>query len=135
MGYVAVFRAPVYSSFQKETRIMKNVILILLAQMVFAGAAFAGDLNPLRLTNDAGMPLYTYEKDTDGVSNCAGQCAKAWPPVVAPEGTLDYDLSVVVRADGTRQLAREKQPLYTFVNDKPGVTTGDGVGGFHIARP
>src|SRR3954468_10486476 len=33
--------------------------------------------------NSKGMVLYTSDKDAAGKSNCTGDCAKTWPPVVA----------------------------------------------------
>jgi len=32
------------------------------------------------MTDFAGKTLYTFDKDTTGVSNCSGACATAWPP-------------------------------------------------------
>jgi len=32
------------------------------------------------LADFQGRALYTYEKDTSGVSNCTGSCLSAWPP-------------------------------------------------------
>ncbi|MDE2001873.1 MAG: hypothetical protein KGI60_04910, partial [Patescibacteria group bacterium] len=32
------------------------------------------------LVADNGMTLYTYAKDSAGVSNCSGVCAVNWPP-------------------------------------------------------
>src|SRR6185437_12433588 len=32
------------------------------------------------VTDPKGMTLYTYDKDTQGQSNCTGQCAVNWPP-------------------------------------------------------
>jgi len=90
------------------------------------------------LTNAAGMTLYTSSKDTTGTSNCTGGCATAWPPLAftgsgTPTGTTD--LSVITRADGTKQVAYKGKPLYTFASDtKPGDTTGEGVGGFSVAK-
>ena len=115
-----------------KTLMLSSLLILMSSTYVLAD----GGINPLRLTDDQGAPLYTFDKDTDGVSNCTGQCAVIWPPVAAPAGALDYDLSVVVRVDGTRQLARQKQPLYTFIQDNKGsLGTGDNVNGFHIARP
>src|SRR5436190_23123187 len=48
-------------------------------------------LGPI-LTDPAGMTLYTWAGDQQGVSNCNDNCATAWPPllatsdVVAPAG-------------------------------------------------
>ena len=38
------------------------------------------------LVDAKGMALYTYDKDATGVSNCTGQCAQNWPPLLAEAG-------------------------------------------------
>jgi predicted lipoprotein with Yx(FWY)xxD motif len=91
----------------------------------------AGKLGNI-LTDPKGMTLYTYTKDTTGVSNCNGGCLKAWPAYVASSemGTFPANISVIKRSDGTHQYAWKGMPLYYFASDtKPGDTTGQGVGG------
>lgn len=82
------------------------------------------------LTDAKGMTLYTWDKDSPGVSNCYDKCAKAWPPEVAAAGaTPSGDFTLVDRKDGTKVWAYKQMPLYRWVKDtKPGDTTGDGVG-------
>jgi predicted lipoprotein with Yx(FWY)xxD motif len=82
------------------------------------------------LTDASGMTLYTYDKDTAGVSNCYDKCATNWPPAFAADDAADDgEFTVVTRTDGTRMWAHEGMPLYLWVKDeKPGDTTGDGVG-------
>src|SRR5262245_5475798 len=71
------------------------------------------------LTTPEGMTVYTYEKDGDGVSNCNGECAREWPPIMAKPGDkLKGKLTLIKRADGTLQWADEEEPLYTYVEDK-----------------
>ena len=80
------------------------------------------------LVDTKGMTVYTFDKDSAGKSACTGRCAENWPPVPAPDGNLSAPYSAVIRADGTRQLAYNGKPLYTFVKDrKPGDRTGDKV--------
>lgn len=68
-----------------------------------------------------GKPLYTFGRDTTGVSNCNDRCASAWPPLLAEDDTgADADWSVVGRADGSRMWAYKGQPVYTFAQDTPG---------------
>lgn len=90
------------------------------------------------LTAFNGMTLYTYSKDTAGVSNCSGQCAANWPPYTVPSADAVHvssvfktaDVGTIARADGTLQVTYKGQPLYFYVKDaKPGDTLGDGVGG------
>lgn len=88
----------------------------------------------------AGMTLYTYDKDTKGVSNCYGGCAKAWPPYTSgatAQNNLPVNVTVVTRTDGTKQFAWKGMPLYYYVSDtNAGDVTGDGVGGvWHIITP
>lgn len=93
------------------------------------------------LTGTNGMTLYTFTRDTPGVSNCNGNCAAAWPPLMA-SGTpvaagVGGTLSVITRADGGQQVAYNDQPLYFYAEDQqPGETTGEGVGGvWYVAKP
>ncbi|MBI3541775.1 MAG: hypothetical protein HY075_00665 [Deltaproteobacteria bacterium] len=107
--------------------------------------ANANDLSPLRtaearvtiLADSKGLSVYTFDNDTAGHSNCSGPCAAAWPPVEAPSGNLAAPLSVVVRDDGSRQIAFQGKPLYTFARDRqPGDILGDGLHGrWHLVKP
>jgi len=84
------------------------------------------------LTDSKGMTLYTYAKDSSGVSNCSGACLKAWPAFTAPSTTknLPPNVTVVKRTDGTMQYAWNGMPLYYFQGDtKAGDVNGNGVGG------
>lgn len=90
------------------------------------------------LVDAKGMALYTYDKDATGVSNCTGQCAQNWPPLLAEAGAkAEGEWSLVKRDDGSLQWAYDGKPLYTFINDKqPGEVTGDGkMGVWHVAKP
>jgi predicted lipoprotein with Yx(FWY)xxD motif len=82
------------------------------------------------LTDANGMTLYTYDKDTAGVTNCYDKCAQNWPPLIADaSATADGDFTLVDRTDGTKMWAYKGKPLYLWVKDtKPGDTTGDMVG-------
>ena len=91
------------------------------------------------LESSSGMPLYTYDKDTSGKSNCTGGCLTEWPALAATGSSAPSvagasgAFSLVKRDDGTMQVAYNGMPLYTFVDDKAGDVTGDGQDGFHIA--
>lgn len=100
-----------------------------------------GEFGPV-LTGTNGMTLYVFDRDQPGQSNCADRCAEIWPPLlleegdpVAPEG-LAGTLSVIIRPEGSRQVAYNDRPLYFYIGDsQPGDTTGEGVGGvWHVAR-
>jgi predicted lipoprotein with Yx(FWY)xxD motif len=84
------------------------------------------------VTDPKGMTLYTFSKDTKGVSNCNGGCAKLWPPYSATSqsGTASATITVVKRSDGTLQYAWKGMPLYYYAKDtKSGDTSGNGFGG------
>jgi predicted lipoprotein with Yx(FWY)xxD motif len=93
------------------------------------------------LVDSKGMTLYTYSGDTTpGTSTCTGQCATAWPPLVVTgsptyaDGLTASKFTTISRSDGTKQLAFNGKPLYTFQSDSaPGDTSGQGVGGFSVA--
>ncbi len=84
------------------------------------------------LTDPKRMTLYTYKKDTSGVSNCSDACLKTWPVFVASSaaGSFPANISVIKRTDGTPQYAWKGMPLYYFDKDtKAGDVNGEGIGG------
>ncbi len=97
------------------------------------------------LVDSAGMALYTYgpDKGRNGVSNCSGSCAQAWPPLTVPAGTtptrgtgVTGTVSVVKQVNGAYQVTYDGLPLYTFVQDSaPDQVTGNNVAGFSVAKP
>lgn len=88
-----------------------------------------GDQFVLR-TLDGAKPIYTYDRDEPGKSNCVDRCITAWPAVVAPTGAKPVGKwTVVTRADGSSQWAFEGKAVYTFVRDADSTATGDGMGG------
>lgn len=74
------------------------------------------------LTDPTGRALYTYDMDTmRGMSHCVGQCARAWPPMVAgSDAQPGGDWTIIVREDGKRQWVYKNKPLYYFSRDLPG---------------
>jgi predicted lipoprotein with Yx(FWY)xxD motif len=103
----------------------------------FAAAPVTTATTPLGTiyVNEAGMTLYTYDNDTPNTSNCNGNCATNWPPLLAPEGSVpEGDWTIITRSDGTPMWAYESKPVYLWIRDTaPGQTTGDGVGGvWHV---
>lgn len=83
------------------------------------------------LTDFRGYTLYAFAGDakTDKQVCAAATCKIAWVP--APAAALASpvgDFSIVGRADGTRQWAFKKQPLYVYSGDAlPGDALGAGV--------
>lgn len=92
------------------------------------------------LADFQGMTLYTYDKDTPGVSNCTGACLAAWPVYssgATAETQLPENVTVITDANGTMQFAWKGMPLYYYAKDQnPGDILGDGVGGiWHLVKP
>jgi predicted lipoprotein with Yx(FWY)xxD motif len=90
------------------------------------------------LADPAGKPLYTYNADTSGVSNCTGSCLSNWP-AYQPTSTLanlPSGVSTIKRSDnGQTQYTYNGMPLYYFTGDSAGKVTGNGVENFTVAKP
>jgi predicted lipoprotein with Yx(FWY)xxD motif len=108
-----------------------------------AGLAVAdvGSLGKVVTAAD-GKTLYRFEKDSTNptASNCDGQCAALWPPVIAGSATVNVQgidkslLGTVKRKDGSEQVTVAGYPVYEFANDKvPGQANGQGVMGLWFA--
>jgi predicted lipoprotein with Yx(FWY)xxD motif len=85
------------------------------------------------LASGSGRALYLWVADGPSRSSCAGNCAKAWPPLlshgkpVASGGVQAGELGTITRSDGTKQVTYRGQPLYFFVGDRgPGMVNGQG---------
>jgi predicted lipoprotein with Yx(FWY)xxD motif len=96
------------------------------------------------LVTNTGLALYTYASDIghNGMSTCVAGCLQIWPALTVPAGTrptggpgVTGSLAAIGQANGTYQVSRDGLPLYRFVQDRaPGQVTGNGVGGFSVAR-
>ena len=119
----------------------RSILLGAAALALSVGGAFAEDYvggaiktmdigGKMVLTGANDMTLYTYDKDTAGVTNCYDKCAVNWPPAIADAGAVaEGDFTLVDRTDGTKMWAYDGKPLYFWIKDaKPGDTTGDMVG-------
>lgn len=86
-------------------------------------------MNDGMMVDHKGMTVYTFDKDSGGKSMCNGDCAKNWPPMMAPAGAkAEGKFTPIKRDDGMMQWAYDGKPLYTFVKDeKPGEKKGDGM--------
>ena len=125
---------------------MKSIILAAIASVGFAAIASA-QMAPTKtgdsakgkvLTDQKGMTLYIFDRDSDGKSACNGPCATNWPPLMAAsDAKAEGNYTIVTRDDGGKQWAYKGKPLYTWVKDtKPGDVSGDGVNSvWHIALP
>ena len=124
---------------------MKLFTLSVSALVVMTAAASAASPikkstanGPVVAGRDTYMTLYTFAKDSEGVSNCYDACAEKWPPHLAQYWDSPRPpFSTIDRKDGKKQWAKDGMPLYFFAGDaKKGDTTGDGVGGvWRVARP
>lgn len=88
------------------------------------------------LVTPKGMTLYVFAPDKAKKSTCYGECAKFWPPLLAPKGAppaahlpgVPGTFGVAMRTDGTHQLTYDGAPLYTFLEDtKAGQMNGQGL--------
>jgi predicted lipoprotein with Yx(FWY)xxD motif len=70
------------------------------------------------------FPVYTFTRDSGGLSRCYGKCAAAWPPVLTsgPPGIagdfITSHFGVVKRSDGTWQATYRGKPLYLFWGER-----------------
>jgi predicted lipoprotein with Yx(FWY)xxD motif len=70
--------------------------------------------------------IYLFDKETSDTSECYGDCAAAWPPVLtggdpqAGEGIDAKQLGTTERDDGSTQVTYAGHPLYYYVDDGPG---------------
>jgi predicted lipoprotein with Yx(FWY)xxD motif len=84
------------------------------------------------LVNASGRTLYRYTPDKKGKSNCSGQCATYWPPLMAKgnatAGTgANAKLVGTIKRGSGLQVTYAGWPLYTYVGDKKaGQMTGEG---------
>ncbi|MFJ4197256.1 MULTISPECIES: hypothetical protein [unclassified Pseudomonas] len=106
--------------------------LLMAAALALPGLAMAAEPAMMKdgmMVDHKGMTVYTFDKDAGGKSMCNGDCAKNWPPMMAPAGAkAEGKWTVIKRDDGMMQYAYDGKPLYTFVKDeKPGEMKGDGM--------
>ncbi|MFJ4249640.1 hypothetical protein C2E19_00475 [Pseudomonas sp. DTU12.3] len=106
--------------------------LLMAAALTLPGFAMAAEPAMMKdgmMVDHKGMTVYTFDKDAGGKSMCTGDCAKNWPPMMAPAGAkAEGKWTVIKRDDGMMQYAYDGKPLYTFMKDeKPGEMKGDGM--------
>lgn len=136
------------TSTAKNTR-TRIFAFALAASLIFATAlaqdSVARDASGVNLSADsylvdaAGMALYLYMPDAQGVSTCYDDCATAWPPFIVdsadvlPTAGSGLDASLfgtTTRDDGSLQLTYNGWPLYYFATDtEAGTAGGQALGG------
>jgi predicted lipoprotein with Yx(FWY)xxD motif len=78
------------------------------------------------LGDGRGQAVYLFDKEQSSRSECYGDCARAWPPVlakgrpVAGKGARKRLLGTTRRRGGKRQVTYDGRPLYYYVDDAPG---------------
>lgn len=87
------------------------------------------------LTDGSGKSVYEFASDSASKSNCNGACIAYWPPVSGPAhamgGVASGKLTVITRADGSKQAAYDGHPLYYYKEDSAaGDTKGQGSNNF-----
>ena len=89
------------------------------------------------------LTLYIHAGDGMNHSTCTGGCIASWPAVLVAPGTkvtggagVHGHFATFKRSDGTTQVSYNGHPLYTWPGDLyAGDTTGQGLGGFSVAKP
>jgi predicted lipoprotein with Yx(FWY)xxD motif len=88
------------------------------------------------VVNGVVATLYAFSADSSTMSNCNGECAKIWPPVLtqsAPTASGSATgslLGAIPRGDGTFQVTYDGHPLYYFADALDSGTEGAGVTAF-----
>jgi predicted lipoprotein with Yx(FWY)xxD motif len=88
------------------------------------------------LFDETGQAIYLFDKETSEESQCYGECAAEWPPVLtdgepqAGPGLSQGKLGVTDRRDGTRQVTYNGHPLYLYAHEGPGEVRCHNVPGF-----
>jgi predicted lipoprotein with Yx(FWY)xxD motif len=108
------------------------------AAVVRTESANVGGRTETILVDAHGLPLYYYAPDTATTSRVSGGVAALWPALTAPSTPTAHGLSgrlSVVRDSHGSQVAYNGHLLYTFVQDRSGVVTGQGFQNFFVASP
>lgn len=76
------------------------------------------------ITDPFGRSLYTFSKDRNNSSACAGKCADDWTPYAEPQVTTGGDatfdrtkIGTITRADSKTQITYAGKPLYFYSGD------------------
>ena len=107
------------------------------AVTVKTGTATVGNSTETILETSTGLPLYTYQPDSPTQSQVTGKLAGLWPPLTSgsPTSTVGGSQVTAVKDIHGSQVAFNGHLLYTFVTDRPGQVTGQGVQDFFVATP
>jgi predicted lipoprotein with Yx(FWY)xxD motif len=78
------------------------------------------------LFDGSDQAIYLFDKERSAKSECYGECAAAWPPVLtdgdpqAGAGAEAGKLGTTERDDGSTQVTYNGHPLYYYVDDPKG---------------
>lgn len=125
-GVAAGHATSAYSAVQADVAPVSTPPGITLVDVTSAFGAGGGggglaELYYRRLGDADGKPLYTFDKDgTGGKSACIAACAKEFPPYLVSKQAVAFGpWSIIRRADGARQWAYQKRPLYRYSGVDP----------------
>jgi predicted lipoprotein with Yx(FWY)xxD motif len=80
---------------------MRKLLITLIAVATAVAAVAFVQMSPTKtgdsakgkvLTNESGMTLYVFDKDSDGKSACNGPCTGNWPPLMATAASMPVGL-------------------------------------------
>ena len=88
------------------------------------------------------LALYTWNQEKALKVKCTGACAKTWPSLTIPHGTMAPKhiagvmgtFGEVMRPDGKTQVTFNGHPLYTFHGDTPTKILCNGVDGWYVVK-
>jgi predicted lipoprotein with Yx(FWY)xxD motif len=94
------------------------------------------------LATNGHLALYTWNQEKARAVKCTGACAKTWPPLTIPHGTMAPKhiagvmgtFGEVMRPDGKTQVTYNGHALYTFHGDTPTKILCNGVDGWFVAK-
>jgi predicted lipoprotein with Yx(FWY)xxD motif len=93
--------------------------------MIKTGDSQFGDV----LFDSDDQAIYYFDKESGSKSECYGECAEAWPPVLtkgepqAGAGIQQGLLGTTQRDDGTTQVTYDGHPLYLYAHEGPNQVT------------
>lgn len=87
------------------------------------------------LFDGTGQAIYLFDKEKTSRPECYGECAEAWPPVLAKgvpqaRGVKKSLLGTTARTDGTTQVTYGGHPLYYYAHEGKNVVECHRVRGF-----
>lgn len=94
------------------------------------------------LATKSHLALYTWNQEKGLKIKCTGACAKTWPPLTIPHGTMAPKhiagvmgtFGDVMRPDGTTQVTYNGHALYRFHADTSKKILCNGVDGWYVVK-